>query len=169
MCSKSMLLIEPGGKVWVTDTNLGWDRMVRKEKKKGDNQLGWERCTHKSETRINVRIAQFKLAANQEWVKGRGHDALWMRPCTDRGADDSAKYMTQVLGTLTLTLHRDSGRVPAFLWVVSDLWVSRLNSHHAQCSYVYRCWLHMSQCFTHICKCLVCLKRCQNISFYYKV
>lgn len=78
-------------------------------------------CTHKSGARINIRITTFKLEASQERVKGRGHDALWMRPCTDRGMDDSAKYMTQVLGTLTLTIHHDSGRVPAFLWVMSDL------------------------------------------------
>lgn len=48
-------------------------------------------------------------------MKGRRHDALWMKPCTDRGVDDSAKYMTQVLGTLTLTLHHDPRQVPAFL------------------------------------------------------
>lgn len=120
---------EKGLSIW----HKYWTGQNNGKGEQGGRQPGWLRHTHmhESEPRVNVRISQFKLGANWGWVKGRRHDALWMKPCTDRGVDDSAKYMTQVLGTLTRTLHHHPGQVPAFLWVMSDLWVSRLNSHHS--------------------------------------
>lgn len=53
-CSKSMLFIDTGRKASAIDPNPGWDTMMGKGNKKGDNQADWETHRHMNVNPVQV-------------------------------------------------------------------------------------------------------------------